>query len=370
MRFGLLYEIAAPQPWGEDTVANCFWEALEQVKVAEAAGFTHVFAVEHHFLDAFSASSAPEVWLAAVAQHTTTIRIGHGVRLLPFTYNHPVRAAEMAATLDIMSKGRLEFGTGRSASAIELEAFGIDPAVTRAQWDEALHMIPKMWTQDEFSWDSPTFKFPPRNVLPKPVQKPHPPIWMSGTQPESAVLAGERGVGFLHFAVNDPARLPQMVTAYREALGRAQPVGAFVNDQFAAFTILFCGEDDDQAIARAGEAAAWYANVVELVYAALGSLSPDESYVWYRDRMEREEHRARNIHDLIETNCCVVGGPRRCIEALEWYASQGVDVMLFLVQAGSIPHADICESLRRFGREVIPHFAGRAAIRARAASPR
>jgi alkanesulfonate monooxygenase SsuD/methylene tetrahydromethanopterin reductase-like flavin-dependent oxidoreductase (luciferase family) len=151
MKFGLLYEIEVGRPWTETSVADCFWEALEQVKVAEEVGFTHVFSVEHHFLDQFSLASAPEVWLSAVAQHTKTIRIGHGVRLLPFNYNHPVRVAEMAAVLDIMSKGRLDFGTGRSASAIELEGFGIDPSQTGAQWDEALRMIPQMWMRDEFS---------------------------------------------------------------------------------------------------------------------------------------------------------------------------------------------------------------------------
>ena len=359
MKFGLLYEIEVPRPWTEDSVANCFWEALEQVKTAEQAGFSHVFVVEHHFLDQFSVSSAPEVWLAAVAQHTTTIRIGHGVRLLPFNYNHPVRAAEMAATLDIMSRGRLDFGTGRSASAIELEGFGIDPATTRAQWDEALRMIPKMWTQEEFSWDSPTFKVPPRNVLPKPVQKPHPPLWMSGTQPESAVLAGERGVGFMHFSLSDPVGMDQKVRSYREAIARAQPVGSFINEQFAAFTILFCGADDADATARGGTGATWYANLVELVYASLGSLSADQSYAWYRERIAKEAYRERSLHELIDRRSVVVGGPRRCIDTIEWYEAQGVDMMLFLVQAGTIRHADILDSLGRFGREVIPHFNGR-----------
>jgi len=359
MKFGLLYEIEVPRPWTETSVANCFWEALEQVKVAEQAGFSHVFVVEHHFLDQFSVSSAPEVWLAAVAQHTSTIRIGHGVRLLPFNYNNPIRAAEMAATLDIMSRGRLDFGTGRSASAIELEGFGIDPATTRAQWDEALRMIPKMWTEEEFSWNSPTFKVPPRNVLPKPVQKPHPPLWMSGTQPESAVLAGERGVGFMHFSLSDPVGMDEKVQSYRDAIARAQPVGSFINEQFAAFTILFCGTDDADAAVRGGTGTTWYANLVELVYASLGTLSADQSYAWYRERIAKEAYRERSLQELVDRRSVVVGGPRRCIETTAWYEAQGVDMMLFLVQAGTIRHEDVIDSLGRFGREVIPHFNGR-----------
>jgi alkanesulfonate monooxygenase SsuD/methylene tetrahydromethanopterin reductase-like flavin-dependent oxidoreductase (luciferase family) len=357
MRFHLLYEIECPRPWGETSIQDCFWEALEQTKVAEEAGFETVWSVEHHFLDQFSVASAPEVWLSAVAQHTTRIRIGHGVRLLPFNYNHPVRAAEMAAVLDIMSKGRLEFGTGRSASMLELQGFGIDPDKTRAQWDEALHMIPKMWTQEEFSWNSPTFQMPPRNVLPKPVQKPHPPLWMSGTQPDSAILAGERGIGFMHFSMSDPVGMDQKVKSYKDAIARcSDPVGQFVNDQFGAFTMMFCGEDDADAKRRAGEAVCWYTNLVEAVYASLAGLGQDQSYAWYKQRLEREGMKQRSLEELVERRSAIVGGPERCIDSIRWYESQGVDFMILLVQAGSLRHADICDSLRRFGREVVPKF--------------
>lgn len=356
MRFALLYEIECPRPWQEDSLYNCFWEALEQVKVAEQAGFDIVWSVEHHFLDQFSVASAPEVWLSAVAQHTSRIRIGHGVRLLPYRYNNPIRAAEMAAVLDIMCQGRLEFGTGRSASAIELQGFGIDPSETREQWDEALRMIPKMWMQDEFSWDSPTFKMPPRNVLPKPRQKPHPPLWMSGTQPDSAILAGERGIGFMHFSMSDPIGMDAKVQSYRDAIRRAEPVGAFVNEEFAAFTMMFCGENDEDAAARAGEAVCWYTNLVEAVYASLAGLGEHASYDWYKRRLEEEGMKQRSLSELVDRHSAIVGGPGRCVDSIRWYESQGVDQMIFLVQAGQLKHDDICESLRRFGEEVIPKF--------------
>jgi len=196
-----------------------------------------------------------------------------------------------------------------------------------------------MWTQDEFSWDSPTFKMPPRNVPPKPVQKPHPPIWMSGTQPESAILAGERGIGFMHFSLSDPFGMDAKVRSYRDALARARPVGEFIHDQFAAFTILFCGRDDADAAARAGEGATWYANLVELVYASLGTLSADQSYAWYRDRIAREAYRERDLQELVDRRSVIVGGARHCIESIEWYESQGVDMMLFLATTSSTPCA-------------------------------
>jgi alkanesulfonate monooxygenase SsuD/methylene tetrahydromethanopterin reductase-like flavin-dependent oxidoreductase (luciferase family) len=164
----------------------------------------------------------------------------------------------------------------------------------------------------------------------------------------------------MHFSLSDPAGMDEKVRSYREAIARARPVGAFVNDQFAAFTILFCGKDDADAVARAGEGASWYANLVELVYASLASLSEDQSYAWYRERVVKEAQRERNIQELIDRHSVIVGGPARCIESIEWFESQGVDMMLFLVQAGTIKHADIVDSLRRFGSEVIPHFSGAA----------
>jgi alkanesulfonate monooxygenase SsuD/methylene tetrahydromethanopterin reductase-like flavin-dependent oxidoreductase (luciferase family) len=360
VKFGLLYEIEPMRPWGDTTVADCFWEALEQVQLAEGVGFSHVFVVEHHFLDQFSVSSAPEVWLSAVAQHTSTIRIGHGSRLLPFRYNNPVRSAEMAAVLDIMSKGRLEFGTARSASSLELDGFGIDPNLTRAQWDEALRMIPKMWTQDEFSWDSATFQMPPRNVLPKPVQRPHPPLWMSGTQPSSSVTAAERGIGYMHFSITSTEGLADQIAEYKRIVANPpDPVGLAANDQFAAFTMMFCGKDDADAMSRGYEGVSWYANLVEHIYASMARMegATDESYSWYRERFARVGERIRDEADMRANHSMVLGGRETCIDEVRWYAEQGVDLLLMLVQAGSIAHGDICDSLRRFGTEVIPKFA-------------
>jgi alkanesulfonate monooxygenase SsuD/methylene tetrahydromethanopterin reductase-like flavin-dependent oxidoreductase (luciferase family) len=359
MKFGLLYEIEPMRPWGDTTVADCFWESLEQVKVAEAAGFSHLFVVEHHFLDQFSVSSAPEVWLSAVAQHTSTIRIGHGSRLLPFKYNNPIRSAEMAATLDIMSNGRLEFGTARSASSIELDGFGIDPNDTRAQWDEALRMIPQMWTQDEFSWDSPSFSMPSRNVLPKPLQQPHPPLWMSGTQPSSSVTAAERGVGYMHFSITSTDGLAEQIAEYKRIVANPpMQAGLAVNDQFAAFTMMYCGADDADAMARGYEGISWYANLVEHIYAGLASMegATDESYRWYRERFSSLGARERDEADMRSNHSMILGSPATCIDEVQWYADQGVDLLLLLVQAGGIAHDDICDSLRRFGAEVIPKF--------------
>src|SRR5581483_202183 len=148
--------------------------------------------------------SAPEVFLSAVAQHTTTMRIGHGVVLLPKAYNHALRVAERCAALDILSNGRLDVGTGRSATTLELRGFEIDPDDTRPMWEEAIQIIPRAWTEERFSFQGSDANIPRRTVLPHAYQKPHPPLWMAGGQETSLQLAAKYGLGFLHFTLLDP----------------------------------------------------------------------------------------------------------------------------------------------------------------------
>jgi alkanesulfonate monooxygenase SsuD/methylene tetrahydromethanopterin reductase-like flavin-dependent oxidoreductase (luciferase family) len=360
MKFGLLYEIEKLQPWGDDGQRSAFTEALEQIKLAEQVGFDYVWEVEHHFLGEFSLSSAPDVFLSAVSQHTSRIRIGHGVVLLPFGYNHPIRVAERAATLDIVSNGRLDFGTGRSATAYEMEPFGVDPERTRDEWDEAVRMIPKMWTQDEFSWNSERMRIPTRNVLPKPLQKPHPPMWMAGTQPSSAFLAAERGLGFLHFSYSDPVALDEKVQKYREGIAKSEPVGAFVNENFAGFTLMHCGEDDADALATGARGAEWYVNATKSLY-ALWAQSGAQSYKWYAEQFEKGAASPdADIAKMADEGVLCIGGPEKCAQIARHYEEQGIDQLILLVQAGSTSHDSILRSIRRFGERVIPQFAASA----------
>jgi alkanesulfonate monooxygenase SsuD/methylene tetrahydromethanopterin reductase-like flavin-dependent oxidoreductase (luciferase family) len=358
MKFALLYEIETLQPWDDHSHRRAFAEALEQIKLAEEAGFDYVWAVEHHFLGEFSISSAPEVFLAAVSQHTSRIRIGHGVVLLPFGYNHPIRVAERAATLDIVSNGRLELGTGRSATFYEMQPFGVEPDRTRDEWDEAVRMIPKMWTQDEFSWDSERFRIPTRNVVPKPLQKPHPPIWMAGTQPSSAFFAAERGLGFLHFSYSDPEALDEKVQKYHEGIARCEPIAGFVNDQFAGFTLMHCGRDDAEALSAGGPGAEWYVRATNTLY-SLWAQAGDQakSYQWYAEQFEKGRATAEvDIARMADESVLCIGGPERCRQIAEHYRAQGIDQLILLVQHGGTAHEAIMESLRRFGDEVLPAF--------------
>src|SRR5918998_1546679 len=179
MRFGLFYEHQQPRPWEEGSTEQLLKDALDQVELADRIGFDYVWEVEHHFLEEYSHSSAPEVFLAAASQRTQRIRLGHGVVQLPPAVNHPARVAERIATLDLVSGGRVEFGTGESSSAAELGGFGVQRERKREQWHDAIDAITRMFVEEPFAgWDSPWLRMPPRNVVPKPLQRPHPPLWV------------------------------------------------------------------------------------------------------------------------------------------------------------------------------------------------
>ena len=177
VQFALFYEIPVAHPWGPDSEHTAYKNVLAQAVAGERYGWDAFWTVEHHFLSEFSHCSNPEVLYGAVAALTERIRIGYGVRLMPQPYNHPVRTAESVAVLDLLSDGRVDLGTGRSSTRAELEGFGVDPAETRAMWQEAIGHVVGCWTNDEYELAGTHWQMPKRRVLPKPRQSPHPPIW-------------------------------------------------------------------------------------------------------------------------------------------------------------------------------------------------
>lgn len=358
MEFGLFYELIALRPHDEAAVQRAYAEALEQITFAEQMGFEYVWETEHHFTEKFSYSAAPELFLTAVSQRTERIRIGHGVVLL--TMNHPVRAAERAAVLDILSNGRLEFGTGRGTSEAELGGFDIDPEISREMWDEALGMIPKMWTQDSFEHQGRFWTIPPRNVIPKPVQKPHPPLWVSGVSPHTFELAGDKGIGVLSFSLSAPGQSEDAVKAYRDRIRNAEPVGEFVNDKVAAFTVTLCLEDDAEAKRIGGFSAGAYAQGAESLY---GKWAKEDGAwrAWYgRDYFTEVETPEHEVQKLVDDAVVCIGDPEACIRVLKHWEEVGVDQIMCLMQGGRIPHDKIMESIRLFGEYVIPYFKQRS----------
>jgi len=251
MDFGIFYEIQVNSPLKHrEREAEVFHQVLDQVVAAEEAGFNNFWSVEHHFQPGFSHSSAPEVLYGALSQRTSRIRIGHAVVLLPFPYNHPVRVAERIATLDILSKGRVEVGTGRSGTIQELGGFGIPPEETRPRWEEALRLLVNIWTSKEgtFSWKGKYFDIPERSIVPLPVQKPHPPLWLACSNEETHKIAGRMGLGLLTLVVMvGPEEVARRINLYRDALKEVKPVGSFVNNRTAVFYMVHCADTDKEA---------------------------------------------------------------------------------------------------------------------------
>ena len=223
MKAGLIYEIETVKPFKSPTYeADVYRETLEQIELADRLGFDSVWTVEHHFLHEFSYCSAPEVFLGCVAGRTKRIRIGHGVVVLPF--NHPVRVAERIGVLDIVSNGRVEFGTGRATTMDEILGFGMTPdrdasAMGRGGRDDSAHVARGPFTHHGKYWSVEH----PVSVVPKPVQKPHPPMWVACTNPVTFELAAQKGLGALCFTLGVELRdVAPRIKLYRDTIKRAQ----------------------------------------------------------------------------------------------------------------------------------------------------
>ena len=355
MKFGLMYEIQIPEPHYPGIEQERYKQLLAQVELADQVGFDYVWTVEHHFLREFSHCSAPEVLYGAISQRTKRIRIGHAVTLLPSQYNHPVRVAERVAVLDILSDGRADLGTGRSTTLIEMDGFEVNPEDTKAQWEEAVSIIPRMWTEDPFSHEGRFFNIPARSVIPKPVQKPHPPIWVACSQPDSFRAAGDMGLGVLCFNLAGYGQLTERVEMYREGLKHANPVGQFVNDQLAALCLIHCAEDDEEARAVAAPEGVWFVNKAEELYRPWQGRDVPDSYK-YAVNAVQQERVDKTAQDHLDSGAFAMGNPDTVTKVLRKYQEAGVDQVLCFMQMGNLDHFRIMESIKLFGRQVIPYF--------------
>jgi alkanesulfonate monooxygenase SsuD/methylene tetrahydromethanopterin reductase-like flavin-dependent oxidoreductase (luciferase family) len=372
MKFDLLYELQMPKPHDVESEWRCHHEALEQIELADRLGYDTVWEVEHHFLTEFAHSSAPEVFLAAVSQRTKNIRLGHGVTLLPHKFNHPIRVAERVAALDLVSNGRVEFGTGRS-SGFEQAGFEIDPAISRDMWQESLEIIPRMWTEDPFEYAGRFVTIPPRSIIPTPRQKPHPPIWAAATSPATWEIAGRNGIGILGLTIFvSVPQLADRVRVYREALKQAKPVGKFVNDQVGAFTIVHVAETREEAVANGGADAAM--NYLLYAFRVLGGFADpsgrgmqreyaelEVQSTPYRDLIAKEypliakmQRGECTFDELDAEDMVIVGDVDHCARKVERYKQAGLDHFIALMQADRIPHAKVLRSIELFATEIMP----------------
>lgn len=361
MDFALLYELQTLAPRSQQRDYELYWNTVEQVVRADEVGFSHVWAVEHHFREGFSHNAAPEIWLTALAQRTEQIRIGHGVvQLLP-QFNHPVRVAERAAALDILSKGRLELGTGRAVNAWELGGWNIQ-GNTRDMWRESLDLITTIWKADgePVSFEGEWVQLRDRVVIPRPAQDPHPPLWVAASSPGSYKLAGELGLGVLSFGMAvDAEAIGRRVVEYRDALEANDPVGAFSNENVAVFMMGYCAETEAEARRVAQDAFNWYLDETVREFSKWAdNASALEGYEWYHKASENIDKlaAARNFDYLLDGGMILCGTPEQLIETVERFEAVGASQMILGTAIGGIEHEDVLRSIELMGAEVIPHF--------------
>ncbi|MGO8918505.1 MAG: LLM class flavin-dependent oxidoreductase [Stellaceae bacterium] len=374
MRFGVFYELQLPKPWAPGDEHRLFKEALDQVVLADRLGYDHAWEVEHHFLEEYSHSSAPEVFLASAAALTRRIRLGHGIRQVIARYNHPARTAECIATLDIMSDGRVDFGIGEGATRLELGGFGIPAKEKRAMSLEAAEQIANMMVLDPYpGFEGISFSMPCRNVLPKPLQKPHPPMWMACTNRETIKLAASLGLGALAFSFVNPEEARTWSTIYYDIIGsdRCVPLGWTINANIAMVSAFSIHRDRAEAIRRGQEGFEFFGYALNALVAQ--DTVPGRSRLWPDFQAKRGDKTDRLIAAAAAHNAGQapgIGTPEDMREHLRGYQEAGVDQIIFLQQAGRNRHDHICEALALFAAEVMPGFAAEAAAREAAKAAR
>ena len=355
MKFSLFYEMQIADPTSA-TEAAMFRECVEQAVLADTLGYHCVWAVEHHGLYEYSHSSAPEIFLSFVAARTSRIRIGHGVTLLPHRFNDPIHVAERVATLDVLSGGRVNFGTGKSPSAVEQGALDGEAARLNEQWLEALRVIPEMWRRDVFEFKGKYFDFPPTRVIPKPAQAPHPPMFAACTGPRSAAFAGRHGLGALNFAMGTDDYLMGKLAGYRQAVESAEPVGASVVNHFACTPPALVLDDDRRACEYGFRGARFFAASLGRYYFGrerpTGRLPVERGFLSESDLAGAM--RSRNSPGSANNAC--IGDPGAAKEFVQRFVEIGVDELIFIMQMGTVPIELVTESVRTFGEKVLPHF--------------
>ena len=364
MKFGIFYEHQLPKPWTEGLEQKLFQDALDQVELADKLGIDYAWEVEHHFLEEYSHSSAPEIFLAAASQRTKNIRLGHGIRQVLTNYNHPARTAECIATLDLVSNGRVDFGTGESSAILELGGFDIPVESKREQYLEATEQICNMLVMDPYpGYEGKYFSMPCRNIVPKSIQKPHPPLWVACSNRETIKMAARLGIGALTFAFVDPLEAKHWVDEYYSIIKSDEcvPIGHAVNANICMVTSFSLHQDRSEAIRRGLEGFEFFGYALGSLY-GFGEHKPGRMNLFKEFREMRNKQLIDSPIDMSQALAAERGGigtPDDMRVHLKKFEDVGVDQVTFIQQAGMNQHEHICESLELFAAEVMPEFKAR-----------
>ncbi|MDL2716714.1 MAG: LLM class flavin-dependent oxidoreductase [Acidobacteriota bacterium] len=356
MKFSLLLEVQMSHPTPE-LEQQTFRDCVEQAVLADELGYHGVWATEHHGLYEFAHCSAPEVLLAFIAAKTKRLLLGHAVTLTPRAYNHPIRVAERVATLDILSGGRVRWGSGKSASRVEQDAFEVERDSLHDQWLEAFEMIPRMWRSEVFEWAGRFYQIPPTAILPRPVQKPHPPVYVACSKPDTVTLAGRLGAGSLNFTFGTDEALVAKVRSYRAATAEAAAEGRRVNGQFCCTPTALVLPNDAEACSYGFRGSRFFAECLATLFVGgqrplPGALEVSREKFSERQLAEAMANRNREGSQL----AAVIGDPVSARETVERFRAAGADELILVMQMGTVPQPIVLQSIRTFAEHVMPHF--------------
>lgn len=353
MKFGLFYEQQFPKPWAPGAEKKMYDETLTEIEIADKLGIDYLWVAEHHFLEEYSHLSAPELLLAAASQRTKTIRLGHGVMIMLPAYNHPVRCAERLATLDLLSNGRVEWGTGQSASAAELQGFNINLADKLEMWREATEQVANMLALSPYpGYNGRHFSMPARNLVPKVMQNPHPPIWMACTSKEAIKTAARLGIGALTFNFIQPEEAGTWIKEYYDIIKSEEcmPIGHSVNANIAMVSGFSCHEDAEKA-RQIGTDGMQFFNYSLMHYYVFGEHYPGHTNIWNAYQFAKKTMVARSLEGV-----SAIGTPEQVRKYLRSVSDMGLDQLILIQQFGKNNHQDICSSMNTFCEKVLPEF--------------
>ena len=368
MKFSMIFE-AQTADTSPEFERQLLHDCVEQSVFAEEMGFDRIWAVEHHCLKWYAHMSAPEIFLTWVAAKTSRIRLGHGVVCMPFGYNHPLRVAERVATLDALSGGRLDVGAGRGATLQEMSAFGVQPEDTYDQVEESLQILSRVWLEDEFEWHG-SLEIAPHPIIPRPVQMPHPPLYLACTKRDTVQLAAELGVGALTlgFAGLDEIRiLRELYDEAREAADGSRFVSSHPTVHFSALCPTIVLDDRDKAFSIGARGQRFFAEAI--MHWNLGMPPPsagsddDDAIAAMEQSKERYVAKISEMEIPLTPNSAstynlehAYGNAEDAIRYITELQNLGADEIMCIMQMGTVPHEAIMSTIQAYGETIIPHF--------------
>jgi len=362
MKFGSSFLMQVPRPWNSESEHKMLTNALDQAELVDRCGFDYVWSTEHHFLEEYSHSSTPEIFLAACSQRTRNVRLGHGIVQTPPSVNHPARVAERIAALDLISGGRCEFGTGSGATITELGGFNVSQPEKKMAQMEGFRVAVRMLVENPFTgFEGQYVKVPPRNVVPKPLQKPHPPLWMACSRRESILDAARLGLGALTFSFVNPTEARQWVRDYYDTIeNESIPLGYAVNPHFAVAAPFLCHPDESYLQKIAGENYGFFLYALGH-YSFFGEHRPGTTDIW--DQYKNHPNGAAPPPEAVAQTC--VGTPDVLRQRLREFEEAGIDQVVSIGQVAKVPHELYCSSVQLFSDEILPEFKDREMANAR-----